>query len=199
MARIKTDKDESRKEVILKSVASLFRERGYKATSMRDIAQNIGIQAASLYNHIESKTELLKDICFQVTDIHDAFMNSLLQKKVTSLEKIEELIRFQVKEMIYNFDFNGVANDQWINLPDEEKNEFRKRRHQYRKHMNEIISKGIQDGEIKSDINVPSTIWLILNAIYGLESWHRSRVQGNVTPEELEESLILILISGIRK
>lgn len=199
MARIKTEKDVSRKEVILKSAARLFRERGYKATSMRDLAEDIGIEAASLYNHISSKAELLHDICFQVTDIHDTFMEELMKTSDTSLRKIEKLIRFQVKQMVFNFDFNGVANDQWMHLSAEDEEAFRTRRHLYRKHMNQILTKGVQQGELKEQINVPATIWLILNAIYGLESWHRSRVQGNVHPEDLEENMVLILISGIKK
>ena len=62
MARIRTAKDVSRKEVILKAAAQLFHEKGYKAASMRDLAERVGVEAASLYNHIRSKTELLHDI-----------------------------------------------------------------------------------------------------------------------------------------
>ena len=69
MARIQTEKDVSRKEVILKASAKLFREKGYKAASMRDLAVKVGVEAASLYNHIRSKAELLHDICFNVANV----------------------------------------------------------------------------------------------------------------------------------
>lgn len=75
MARIQTEKDVSRKEVILKASAKLFREKGYKAASMRDLAVKVGVEAASLYNHIRSKAELLHDICFNVANL---FLNILL-------------------------------------------------------------------------------------------------------------------------
>ena len=63
MARIKTDKNVSRKDVIVTKAATLFREKGFKAASMRDLAESVGVEAASLYNHIKSKTELLHEIC----------------------------------------------------------------------------------------------------------------------------------------
>jgi len=69
MARIRMGKDGSRKEVIVKAAAGLFHEKGYKAASMRDLAERVGVEAASLYNHIRSKTELLHDICFNVANV----------------------------------------------------------------------------------------------------------------------------------
>ena len=41
---------------------TLFAERGYLGTSMRDIASELGLRAPSLYNHLDSKQELLRDI-----------------------------------------------------------------------------------------------------------------------------------------
>jgi TetR/AcrR family transcriptional regulator, cholesterol catabolism regulator len=44
---------------IEESALELFFERGYKSTSMRDIAQTVGITAAALYNHYASKDQIL--------------------------------------------------------------------------------------------------------------------------------------------
>ena len=58
-------KPETRKEEIVNTAAKLFKEKGFSAVTMRDIAKSMGIRAASLYNHISSKQELLQDICFE--------------------------------------------------------------------------------------------------------------------------------------
>ena len=52
----------SRKDEIIKTAAKLFKEKGYSAVTMRDIATAMGMKAASLYNHIKSKQEILKEI-----------------------------------------------------------------------------------------------------------------------------------------
>lgn len=197
MARIKTTKDESRKDVILTAAAESFRERGYKATSMRDLAEKVGIEAASLYNHIDSKSELLIDICFGITTLMNDFMTSVEESKQSNLEKIETILRFQIKQMVDNFDNNFVANREWNHLEDPELTEFRAQRHDYRKRFNHIITKGIETGEVKDTINVPATVWLLLHAVYGIESWHRSKVR--VAPSVLEDNMITILISGLKK
>ena len=58
-----------RKAEILSVAAKLFRERGYSAVSMRDLAQALDIKAASLYNHITSKQEILVLIVIKMIDI----------------------------------------------------------------------------------------------------------------------------------
>ncbi|PZP49505.1 MAG: TetR/AcrR family transcriptional regulator [Pseudopedobacter saltans] len=197
MARIKTAKDESRKDVILTAAAESFRERGYKATSMRDLAEKVGIEAASLYNHIDSKSELLIDICFGITTLMNDFMTSVEENDQTSLQKVETILRFQIRQMVDNFNNNFVANREWHHLENPELTEFRQLRHEYRKRLNHIITKGIEEGEIKDTINVPATVWLLLHAVYGIESWHRSKVQ--VDASVLENNMITILISGLKK
>ena len=53
----------SKREVILIKAATMFKDKGFAASSMRDLAETVGIEAASLYNHIKSKSEILVS-CF---------------------------------------------------------------------------------------------------------------------------------------
>lgn len=196
MARIKTDKDITKREVILNAASNLFRQRGYKAASMRDLADKIGIEAASLYNHIRSKSELLYDICFNTAAIYNNYLESVENSNEGYLKKVELILRFQINQMIDNFDDVVVADREWLHLDDAYLTNYQVMKHNYRKRLNQIITKGVEAGEIK-EINVPSTIWLLLHAINGIESWHRSKTQ--IPPKELEENMITILISGLKK
>jgi len=66
MAKILTGKNISKKEAITKKAATLFKTNSYTASSMRELADMVGVEAPSLYNHIGSKSELLQDICFKI-------------------------------------------------------------------------------------------------------------------------------------
>ncbi|MGN6616866.1 MAG: TetR/AcrR family transcriptional regulator [Ilyomonas sp.] len=196
MARIKTDKDLSRKDVIVKAAAVLFHERGYKAASMRDLAEKVGVEAASLYNHIRSKTELLHDICFVVANRFWEHMNQAESSKEPAIAKIEELLRFHIREMVYNFEEVYVSDREWRHLTDPYLSNYRNQRRTYRKRFAGIIEEGIKQNEIKK-IDAATAVLIMLHAISGIESWHRSKQK--ISAEELEENMITIMIDGLRK
>ncbi len=50
------------RERILKAATSLFAQRGFAAVSQREIASAVGIKAASIYNHFQSKDAILEEI-----------------------------------------------------------------------------------------------------------------------------------------
>jgi AcrR family transcriptional regulator len=194
MARIKTDNNLTRKEVIVTKAATLFREKGFKAASMRDLAEAVGVEAASLYNHIKSKTELLHELCFSVANRFLHKIDEVELEKTSSTEKIEKLLRFHINEMIHHYEEVYVSDREWKHLSDPYLSNFQNQRRIYRKRFAAIIETGIKNKEIKS-IDAPTAVLIMLHAISGIESWHRS-IQ-KISPEELEENMISILVGGL--
>ncbi len=194
MARIKTDNNLTRKEVIVTKAATLFREKGFKAASMRDLAEAVGVEAASLYNHIKSKTELLHELCFSVANRFLHKIDEVELEKTSSTEKIEKLLRFHINEMIHHYEEVYVSDREWKHLSDPYLSNFQNQRRIYRKRFAAIIETGIKQKEIKS-IDAPTAVLIMLHAISGIESWHRS-VQ-KISAEELEENMISILVGGL--
>ena len=72
----------------------MFKDKGFAASSMRDLAETVGIEAASLYNHIRSKNEMLESICFDVANRFTIFMDEIESISQGSIKKIETLLRF---------------------------------------------------------------------------------------------------------
>jgi len=196
MARIQTNKDISRKEVIVQAAASLFLEKGYKAASMRDLAERVGVEAASLYNHIRSKTELLHDICFAVANRYWEHMSQVESTDSPTITKIEALLRFQINQMIYNYAEVHVSDREWRHLAEPYLSNFQTQRRNYRKRFAAIIENGIEQGQIKN-IDAPTAVLIMLHAISGIESWHRSKQK--ISDEALEENMITIMLDGLRK
>ncbi len=62
------EKKISRKKQIEQKATELFKSRGYAATSMRDLAAEMGLEAGSLYSHIKSKEEILRNVCFEMAN-----------------------------------------------------------------------------------------------------------------------------------
>lgn len=195
MARIKIEKNTSRKEVIVSKAATLFREKGFKAASMRDLAEAVGVEAASLYNHIKSKTELLHELCFGVANRFMHHMDEVESKKTNSISKVEELVRFHINEMINHYEEVYVSDREWKHLSDPYLSNFQNQRRMYRKRFAAIIEAGIRNKEIKA-IDAPTAVLIILHAIGGIESWHRSTQKIDATA--LTSNMITILVGGLK-
>lgn len=197
MARIKTTNNNiSRKDFIIDKAASLFKEKGFKATSMREIADIVGVEAASLYNHIKSKNEILNIICFEVANRYVHKLDEIENMQILSIEKIELILRFHINGMINHFDEVYVSDREWKHLDQPFLNNMQTQRRTYRKRLAAIIEDGIKKKEIKK-IDTPTAVLIMLHAISGIESWHRSTKK--ISGKELQENMVAILIDGLKK
>ncbi|SDC88323.1 TetR/AcrR family transcriptional regulator [Niabella drilacis] len=189
-----TRKRSSKKEEILKTAARMFREKGYAGTSMRDLAEKIGIEAASLYNHIHSKSEILEEIIFSISrDCREQLDN--MDPSGTSLQKIESLIRFHTKMMIDHFESYSVMVSEWMHLDEEKLGEFVSERRRYVKKIESIVQQGIDGKEFKPVL--PYVVVLnILSSVRGLEFWQKSAKTHSA--EVMEENMVQHLIGGLK-
>lgn len=190
-----TPKRPSKKKIIMARSAELFRTRGYSATSMRDIADAVGIEAASLYNHISAKTDLLREIIFGIASHCNEHLEELQQSPKTPGEKIEELIRFHVRLMINRYDEYSVMTRDWNHLNETHLPEFARQRRSYVQQMEQIVSDGIASGEFKNIIPYVAVL-NILSAVMGLEFWHRSLKRHS--DQEMENHIVAHLTLGLK-
>ena len=196
MAKIKIVTNGSIKNMILINAAELFRKKGFAAASVRELAEALGIEAPSLYNHIGSKAELLQEICFEVAKDYTAHMEEVLVSKKNAAEKTAELIRFHVRKLSTDFDKVFVSEHEWKRLPQKYLEEFLAQRKLYEKNMIDILKDGIEK-KIFKNILPSIAVLAILSAVRGLEL--RQRHKNEFTIEELEETMVEHLLHGIIK
>jgi TetR/AcrR family transcriptional regulator, cholesterol catabolism regulator len=195
MAKIKSGKNGTKKEVIIDKATRLFMEKGFGSASMRDIAEHVGVEAASLYNHIQSKSEILQDICFKVANQFIQNLEQVEASSASALEKMETLIRFHIRMMLQQYESIYISDHEWRHLPEPYLSNFLNQRRHYRKRLASIIEYGVQTGQMKQ-IEPYVAVLTILSAISGIESWHRSRK--NITEDVLEENMVKFLIEGLK-
>jgi AcrR family transcriptional regulator len=87
-----SDPTQSTETRIQRMATELFYERGYHATSMRDIAARVGIKAGSLYNHFPGKHDLLLRISLEAT--RELYAGALA--RLEGIEDAEEALRTYV-------------------------------------------------------------------------------------------------------
>lgn len=196
MAKIKSNRTSTRKEIIIAEAAKLFREKGFSATSMRDLAEHVGVEAASLYNHISSKAEILQEICFKVANQFMSHIEEVDNSQRPAIAKIEEILRFHIRQMVEHYEEVYVSDREWKHLTEPYMQNMQSQRRAYRQRIALIIEEGIRKGEIKQ-IDAPTAVLIMLHAVSGIESWHRStkKIEGHV----LEDNMVMILVEGLKR
>jgi len=189
-------KKASKKDLIIQKASVMFRQKGFPATSMRDLAEAVGIEAASLYNHIQSKSEILQEIVFRTANDCNVHLESLDNVSLNNTEKIESLIRFHVQMMLNRFDDYCVMINEWIHLSEPWLTDFTTQRRNYVQKMEAIIEEGIRNKEMKPVLPYVAML-TILSSVRGLEFWHRSGKR--ISQQDLEDNMVNHLINGLKK
>jgi AcrR family transcriptional regulator len=186
----------SKKDLITQKASAMFREKGFPAASMRDLADVVGLEAASLYNHIKSKSEILQEIIFRIANDCNVHLDSLDDNGMTSTKKIESLIRFHVQMMLNRFDDYCVMINEWIHLTEPYLTNFTTQRRNYVQKMELIIEQGVREKELKPVMPYVAML-TILSSVRGLEFWHRSAKK--ISPQIMEDNMVSYLIYGLKK
>lgn len=131
---------------VLEAAVALFAEQGYRATSMKDIASALGIQAPSLYNHVRSKQEIL----FEVMEL--AMDRSLAdcQKVMSGTDDVAEQLRYVTESLVLQFLFYPlevtVSNNEIRSLDEPNRSKIVAKRDAYGQRFREIIERGCSLG-----------------------------------------------------
>ena len=191
-----TTRKVARRELILAEAAKLFKDRGYGGTSMRDLAAQVGMEAASMYNHIKSKDELLDTICFRISDTYISQLAAIEATRSSYGEKITALVRLHIRLMVEDGAAVSVANHDWKYLPEPRLSEFKQARKNYEKGFAELIEAGIAAGEFR-EVNVTVALFTVLSAVRWVELWYRPG--RGLSAEELESNIVTVLLQGLEK
>src|SRR5690606_4018677 len=126
----------------------------------------------------------------------NANMEQLDSSHEGSIKKVESLLRFHIQQMVEHYEEVYVSDREWKHLDDPYLSNFQNQRRNYRKKFAGIIEDGIRKGEIRN-IDAPTAVLIMLHAVSGIESWHRSKTK--ISGKELEDNMVMIMIDGLRK
>ncbi len=183
-----------RKSEIIHIAAKLFRERGFKAVSMRDLAQKLDIKAASLYNHIQSKQEILMLLILNIAEEFTREMCILKNGDESAIDKLIKLIDIHINITLRDPDAIACLNNDWMHLAKDHKLRYVKMRDDYEENVREIVKQGIENGEIKEH-NIEVIVFSMLSTLRTFYLWYGRKMKLNST--EFKESLTHVLIKGI--
>jgi AcrR family transcriptional regulator len=184
----------TRKQVLEQNAAALFREKGYSASSMRDLAQMMGIEPASLYSHIRSKEELLQNICMPLAQDLFQGLKVIVQQNASAKEKLSKALSAHLEIITRDTNYALVFLNEYRHLSEPFRTEFLSMRKEYEQQFMLILRQGIRSGEFRK-IDEKITTLTLLSAINSTPQWYRK--ESSFTPDALASQLTDILVNGL--
>ena len=154
----------SKKSLIFEAAAILFRTKGYAASSMRDIALEVGIEPSSLYSHISSKEDILKKICFDCAAKFIDGMQLITISDKSISEKIYQIVKLHIEIAIDDPSSVTVFNDEWKHMTNPNLAEFVELRRAYEESIRSTFEFAMKNSVIKN-VNLKITVNTFLSSL----------------------------------
>jgi TetR/AcrR family transcriptional regulator, cholesterol catabolism regulator len=162
----------ARRRAIEDAASALFRERGYAATSVRDIARAVDIQGASLYAHVTSKQDVLWSIVDQAAGRFEDAAELARDAAADPRARLATLVRGHLAVLLDDLERASVFIHEWRALDGERRADIVARRDAYERQFRETIADG-RDAGVFAPVDPAAAAAFILTALNGLVVWYR--------------------------
>jgi TetR/AcrR family transcriptional regulator, cholesterol catabolism regulator len=173
----------------------LFRDKGYHATSMRDIAAEVGINKGSLYSYIRSKEDLLIPFFERAMGLLLVEIEAIsADASLTPTERLKRAIKAHILNVTDNLDILTVYLSEWRQLTTDSLSTVRQQRERYAALFLAIVEDGISKGEFRAIDPRISALGMIGMCNY-LFRWYRP--DGRLQPDQIADELTDMLLNGV--
>lgn len=181
--------------MILAEACQLFASRGFDGTSIRDIANAVGISNAALYHYFSDKDELLARIVVSVIERQCAMMEQRIKPEDSAADKLRAFMQAYADFFKDNMAESIASSRSFSALEDPVQREraiyWRDR---YENILRSIISEGMESGEFRTG-DVALTGRAVLSCLNWIYRWYSP--DGSLTPRDIVDAYAEILMGGI--
>jgi AcrR family transcriptional regulator len=184
----------ARRRQIEDVASALFGERGYAATSMRDIARALDLQGGSLYAHIPSKEAVLWSIVDDAARRFHAAVGPIADGPGPAPERLRAMIHAHVGVLAESLERASVYLFEWTFLAPERREQVARSRAAYQALFERVIAEGQAAGEL-ADADGKLAAILVRSALNGLPRWYRP--DGPLPPGAMAGQFADMLLRGL--
>ena len=192
--RQRRDSVDRRREII-DAAAAIFSEKGYEATSIRDVAEAVDILKGSLYYYVKSKEELLFEV---IQEVHQGGLANLEggKRDGSALDRIRSFVERHITYNARNLVKMTVFLHDFRSLGPELRAEIIEARDVYDRHLRALIAAGQAEGSVRATIDPRLASFSILGSINWTYQWYRP--EGPNTIEEIASEFADMAVNSVR-
>jgi TetR/AcrR family transcriptional regulator, cholesterol catabolism regulator len=195
MKRARSNGSVSRREEIVKAAATTFAAKGYLATTLDEIAKEIGVSKPALYYHIKNKEEILREIIGRIMEPMEEVAR-VGKSDLGPRERVEMMIYLLVKFAVERKEITLIALEQSRILPKRSQDALRRRQKEVEKVLQETLKEGKQQGVFAID-DVKMASFAILAVSNWIYRWYQPG--GTLTARVISDQFIQLLENGFLK
>lgn len=161
------------RERILRIAARLFREHGYRRTTVRQIAEAVGIRSGSLFHHFASKDEMLMEVMREAAVSVCTRAEEIADRPSPFVERLLALVALELDCIVGDTlaDFHAVLNVEWKEAPSSAQRELTMFRHRYKRAWKEVLDGCAAQGLLRFEPGITARI--VHGALGGSMLWFR--------------------------
>jgi TetR/AcrR family transcriptional regulator, cholesterol catabolism regulator len=177
--------------------AALFGDRGYDATSIREIADHFGILKGSLYHYVSTKEDLLWMVMeAPLTELVDNATEIFADSSLTLTDRMHLAIAAHCQSFeTYHPHMFVITRENGETLSPRRRGDLLALRHRYYDLWKAAIAAGKRSGELRSDIDTEVTAQAVLGMINWMYRWFHP--DGRLTAAQVADQFAGILEHGI--
>ncbi|CAA0080602.1 HTH-type transcriptional repressor KstR2 [Mycolicibacterium vanbaalenii] len=191
-----TQQTNTRRDELLGLAATMFAERGLRATTVRDIADSAGILSGSLYHHFSSKEEMVDEVLRGFLDwlferyqqIVETESNPLERLKGLFMSSFEAIETRHAEVVIYQDEAKRLSSQERFAYVDE-------RNREQRKMWVDVLNQGIEEGYFRPDVDVDLVYRFIRDTTWVSVRWYQPG--GPLTAQQVGQQYLSIVLGGI--
>ena len=179
---------------VLTVAVELFNEQGYDRTSMRDLADRLGIAKSAIYHHVAGKEELLRLALDRALAGLSAATDRARVLPAPAIERLEYLVRRSVEVL--------EAESPYVTLllrvrgnTDVERAALDQRR-AFDRFVAELVAQAVADGDIQPDVDAMVTARLLFGMVNSVVEWYHPARRADMRP--LADAICAMAFDGLR-
>jgi AcrR family transcriptional regulator len=190
-------KSERTRERILDAAAASFRERGFAATRLSDIADRAQLQAPSLYYHFASKEELIEVVLALGVERTFEHVRGAVARvpEDDPAGRLRAAIAAHIEMVLQTGNYSAANLRLYGQMPDDIRKRLQRTQRRVGRYWNELLVAARDAGAIRSDLNLSAVRMLILGALNWAAEWYEPR--GDLSPAELGAHACALVLEGL--
>ncbi|MGZ4454193.1 MAG: TetR/AcrR family transcriptional regulator [Nocardioides sp.] len=196
MSAASTPEATNRRAELLRIAGDLFAEKGFRNTTVRDIADAAGILSGSLYHHFDSKESMVDELLQSFQSELFAAYDEILASEQPARAKIEAAVRLSFAAIdehhaevaIFQNEADQLGRlDRFSYLTDRNK--------QSREVWMTLLREGISSGALRADLDLELAYRFVRDTVWVAVRWYRPG--GDLTHDQVADQYLTILLDGI--